>query len=168
VAEFSWEFEAELPATFELMAFETDGGGVDVTLDDMAVEPAVHEQGSFEVDEDAGLPGSEVGLLEGLFDGGYAVGVTFHFLDGETGAVMGDALVDLQFGGEGGLDPECPVAARGFDGSYRAEGFDNSGEHGVEIRKNQLEFMEKRGEFSDLKKNIVLLPSVNIFKHAHY
>jgi hypothetical protein len=161
VAVFSWEFEAEFPAAFEFVAFQTDGGGVDVTLDDMAVEPAIHDHAAFEVDEDAGLPGIEVGLLEGLFDGGHAVGVIFYFLDSEAGAVMGDALVDLQFRGEGGLDPESPVAARGFDGSYRAEGFDNSGEHGVEIRKN-------RGEYFILKKNIVLLPSVNIFKHAHY
>jgi hypothetical protein len=74
---------------------------------------------------------------------------------------MGKALVDLEFGGEGGLDPECQVGAGGFDGSYRAEGFDDSGKHGVEIRK-------KWGEFGELGKNIVVLPSVNLFKHAHY
>jgi hypothetical protein len=34
------------------------------------------------------------------------------------------------------LDPESLVGARGFDGSYLAERFDDSGEHGVEIRKN--------------------------------
>jgi len=134
-AELSWEFEAEFPAPFEFVAFQAGGDGIDVTLDNMAVEPAVQEHTSFEVDEVAGLPGGEVGLLEGLSDGGHAVGVFPHLLDGEAGAVVGDALVDLQLGGEGGLDPESPVGARGFNGSYRAEGFDDSGEHGVEIRQ---------------------------------
>jgi small subunit ribosomal protein S21 len=83
------------------------------------------------------------------------VGVVFDFLDGEADAVMGNALVDLQPGREGGVDPERPVAAGGFDGSYCAEGFDDTGEHGAEIRK-------KWGENYILQKNIVLLPSVNI------
>ena len=47
-----------------------------MTLDDMAVEAAVHDQASFQVDEVAGLPGAEVGLFEGFFDGGHAVEVS--------------------------------------------------------------------------------------------
>jgi hypothetical protein len=48
---------------------------------------------------------------------------------------MGNALVDLQFGREGGSDPEGLVGAAGLDGLYFSEGFDNSGKHGGEFRK---------------------------------
>jgi len=121
VAKFLWEFEAEFPTALEFLSFCAGGGGIDVTLDDMAVEPAVHDHTAFQVDEVPGLPGIEAGLLEGFFDGGHAVGIGQYFFDREAGAVMGDALVDLKFGGEGGLDPECSIGAFGFDGSYRAE-----------------------------------------------
>ena len=60
VAEFFGEFEAKLPAAVELFAVEADGGGVDVALDDMTVEAAVHDQASFEVDEVAGLPVAQI------------------------------------------------------------------------------------------------------------
>jgi len=73
VAEFFGEFEAEFPAAVELAAFEAGGGGVDVSLDDVAVEPAVHGHASFEVDQVAGLPAVEISFCEGLFDGGNAV-----------------------------------------------------------------------------------------------
>jgi alginate O-acetyltransferase complex protein AlgI len=63
VAEFFGEFEPEFPAAVEVFAFEADGGGVDVSLDDVAVEAAVHDQASFEVDEVAGLPVAEAGLF---------------------------------------------------------------------------------------------------------
>jgi hypothetical protein len=66
-----------------------------VTLDDMAVEPAVHDEASFEVDEIAGLPVAEVAFFEGFFYGGDAVEVVLLFFHGETDAVMGDALIDL-------------------------------------------------------------------------
>ena len=121
VAKFLWEFEAEFPTALEFLSFCAGGGGIDVTLDDMAVEPAVHDHTAFQVDEVPGLPGIEAGLLEGFFDGGHSVGIGQYFFDREAGAVMGDALVDLKFGGEGGLDPECSIGAFGFDGSYRAE-----------------------------------------------
>jgi hypothetical protein len=161
VAEFLWEFEAEFPAAVELLSFNAGGGGIDMALDDMTVEPAVHDHAAFEVYEVAELPGSEVGLLDSLFDGGYAVAISSDLLYGQAHTIVRNALVNFQLGGEGRLDPEYFVTAGGFDGSYRAEGFDDSGKHGVEIRK-------KWGEFSVLQKNIVLLPSVNLFKHAHY
>jgi len=95
MAEFFGEFEAELPATVLIVAFEAGGGGVDMSLDDVAVEAAVHDHASFEVNEVAGLPGAEVGLFEGFFDGGDAVEVAVDFFDGEADAVVGKGLVDL-------------------------------------------------------------------------
>ncbi len=148
------EFEPEFPAAVEFPAFRADGGGVGMSLDDMAVEAAVHFQASFQVDEIARLPVVEVGLGEGLFDGGDAVtaggggfggsgtgwvragyGWDDDLFDGEADAVMGDALVDLKFLGDRGFYPKCFIGAFGFDGYYFSERFDNSGKHRGEFRK---------------------------------
>jgi len=77
VAELLWEFEPEFPAAVEFAAVEAGGGGVDMSLDDMAVEAAVHDQASFEVDEVAWLPVAHGGFFQGLFDGRYAVAIVF-------------------------------------------------------------------------------------------
>ena len=133
VAEFFWEFEAVFPTAVELFAVDAGCGGIDVALNDVSVEAAVHHQASFEVDEVAGLPGAQIGFFEGFFDSGDAVEVVLCFFDGEADAVMGDALVDRQFMANGGGDPECLVAAVGLGGADLAEGFDNSGKHKVRI-----------------------------------
>ena len=112
---FLGNLKVKFPTAVEVAAFEADGGGVDMSLDDMSIEAAVHDEASFEVDEVAGFPVAEIGLFECLFDGGDAVEVVFYFFDGEANAVMGYALVDPEFGGDGGLDPECFIGAVGFD-----------------------------------------------------
>lgn len=89
MAEFFGEFESEFPAAVEVASFDADGGGVDVSLDDMAVEAAIHDEASFEVDEVARFPVAEAGLFECFFDGGDAVEVVFCFFDGEANTVMG-------------------------------------------------------------------------------
>lgn len=89
MAKFFGEFESEFPAAVEVAAFETDGGGVDVSLDDVAVEAAVHDETSFEVDEVAGAPVAEAGFFKGFFDGGDAVEVVFYSFDSEANAVVG-------------------------------------------------------------------------------
>ena len=129
VAEFLGEFEAEFPAAVEFFAFGADGGGVDVTLNDMAVESAVHEEASFQVDEVAGFPVAQIGLFQGFPDGGHAVEIVFELFDGEADAVVGDALVYFEFAREGGGDPECLIGAVGLDGFDFAEGFDDAGKH---------------------------------------
>jgi hypothetical protein len=135
VAEFFGEFEGKLPTAVEFAAFEAGGGGVDMALDDVAVKAAVHDQASLEVDEIAGLPGVQICLFEGFFDGCYAVEVVFELFYGQTDAVMGNALVDPEFGGDGGFDPECFIGAVGFDGLYFAERFDYSCKHACKFRK---------------------------------
>ena len=135
VAEFFWEFEGIFPAAVEVAAFDTDGSGIDVSLDDVSVEAAVHDEASFEVDEVSGLPVAEIGLFKCLFDRGNAVEVILYFFDGEASAVMGYALVNGQLLGDGGFYPECFVGALGLDGVYFSERFDDSGKHRLQFRK---------------------------------
>ncbi len=135
VAEFFGEFEAIFPAAIEVAALETDGSGVYVSLDDMAVEAAVHDQASFEVDEVSGLPVAEIGLFECFFNRGDAVEGILYFFDGEASAVVGYALVNGQLLGEGGFYPKCFVGALDLDGVYFSERFDDSGKHRGKFRK---------------------------------
>lgn len=136
VAEFPGKFKTKFPTSVEFHAFDTSGGGVDMALDYMSVKPAIDWHATFEVDEVAGLPGIKIGLFKRFFDSGHAVGVFADFLHSQADAVMGDALVYGEVRGERGFDPEHAVGAVGFHGFYRAECFDDSGEHGFEIRKN--------------------------------
>jgi len=95
VSELFGEFETVFPTAVLIGAFEAGGGGVDVPLDDMAIEAAIHDHTSFEVDEVSGLPGAEIGFFEGFFDGGDAVKRAVRFFYGEADAVVGKALVYL-------------------------------------------------------------------------
>ena len=60
VAEFLREFEAVFPTAIHVFPFEAGGGGIDMALDDVAVEATVHHHTSFEVDEVAWLPAAKV------------------------------------------------------------------------------------------------------------
>ena len=128
-AEFLWEFEPEFPGAVEVFAVDAGGGGVYVALDDVAVEAAVHQEASFQVDEVAWLPVGQVGLFQGLLDGGYAVEAVCAFFHCEADAVMGNALVNFEFVGDRGGDPECLVGSVGLDGDDFAEGFYYTGKH---------------------------------------
>jgi hypothetical protein len=136
VAEFFGEFEGEFPTAVEFAAFQAGSGGVDMSLDDVAVKPAIHDQASFEVDEIAGLPGVKIGLFESFFDGRNAVEVVFDLFHGQADAVMGNALVDPEFGGNGGPDPECFIGAFCLYGFDFSEGFDDSCKHKWQISEN--------------------------------
>ena len=136
VAKFPGVFEAKVPAA--VVFFDVGAGGrrVDVTLDDMSVQAAVEGHAAFEVDECAFLPGIEVAFSQRFIDGGYPVGVFPYFLHGKADAVVGNALIDLEFGGEGGLDPECFIGSFGFGGLDFSKCFDDTGEHGSKFVKN--------------------------------
>ena len=61
---------------------------------------------------------------------------SLYFLHGKADAVVGNALIDLEFGGEGGLDPECFIGSFGFGGLDFSKCFDDTGEHGSKFVKN--------------------------------
>ncbi len=63
----------------------------------MAVEPPVHDQTSFQVDGVAGPEIPQVGLFQGFFDGGDPVQAVFDLFHGQTGPVMGNALIGPEF-----------------------------------------------------------------------
>ena len=105
------EGKAEFPTAPFFLSILTGGGTIDMSLDDMTVDTPVHDQASFQVDEVARLPIAEIGLFEGLVDGGDLVDAIPGGLHGETSAVVGDALVWPQFVGNGGCDLELPVTS---------------------------------------------------------
>ena len=121
VAELPWKPELEFPAAVQLFAFQAGSCRVHMTLHDMAVEAAVHDEASFQVNEVACLPRAQVGLAEGLFDGGDAVHAILYLLHSEAGPVVGETLVDLEFGGNGGFYPEYLVGTQCISGLDRAQ-----------------------------------------------
>ena len=121
VGEFFGKFQPELPASVHFLSFQAGGCRVYVSLDDVAIQPAVQEHTSLQVDEVACLPGFHIGLLEGFFDGCHPVEAIFYLFYGETDPVVGDALIDFKFLREGGFYPEGFVGALGGDGPDPAE-----------------------------------------------
>ena len=93
--EFRGEGKPELPAARLFFSIETGGGSIDMALYDMPVETSVHDHTSFQVDEVAGLPVAEIGLLQGFVDGRDLVNALVNGFDGEADPVVGEALVGL-------------------------------------------------------------------------
>jgi hypothetical protein len=134
-SEFFGEFEPEFPAAFKVFSFRADGGGIDVSLYDVAIEAAVHYKASFQVHQVSPLPAFQVGLLKGFFDGCDPMGAILYLFYGETDAIMGNALIYFQFFRDGGFDPEGAIGAPGCCFPDFSERFYNSCKHGGEFRK---------------------------------
>ena len=132
--EFFREFETEFPAAVQVFSFGADRGGVDVSLYDVTVEAAVHDQASFQIDQVVPLPAFQVGLLEGFLDGRDPVGAVLYLFHGETDPVVRDALIYFQLSGYGGFDPEGTISAPGCCFPDFSERFDNTCKHGGEFR----------------------------------
>lgn len=88
VAEFFWKFETKFPAAVEFFPIDAGGGGVDMALDDVSVQPAVDDEASFQVDQVAGLPVAETGFFERFPDSRHAVAGTPGLIYGEADTVM--------------------------------------------------------------------------------
>ena len=66
-----------------------------MALNNMAIEPAVHEHTAFDIYFGGFGPGGEICFEEGFFDGCYLVLITVEGFNGKTNAIMAYALVDL-------------------------------------------------------------------------
>jgi len=162
VAEFFGKFKPEFPAAVEIAAMGAGGGGIDVTLDDMSIEPTVHAETLFEVDELACLPLAKGAFFERFADSRDAVVVVADLFDCQTDPVVGEALVDGQFAGKGGSNPEGFIRAFGFDRADLSECFDDSGKHVGEFRNF-------RDRFSIFRKmDYLCIPKGGIYRYVNY
>ena len=102
---------------------------VDVSLHDVAVEPAVHEHGSLHVDLVAHLQQAEVGAVEGFLHGSDDVVRALDGNDGEAHTIVGDTLVNLQFVDKGACERKIDIPAVFPDGYDGSKFFDDSRKH---------------------------------------
>jgi len=103
--------KAELPAAIQFFSLGTGGGGIYMALNNMAIEPAIHDHTAFQVYEVAFLPVPDIAFLERFGNGGNPVAVVLQGFYREAHAVMGNTLVYFQFVGEGRRDPEGFISA---------------------------------------------------------
>ncbi len=104
-----FELESEVPTPFHAFDALTDRCGIDVALDDMAIEAAVGGHSSFQVHFVPGIQASDAALMEGLRDGADAEAGLVLFLHREAHAVHRDALIDLKFRGKVAFDADAKV-----------------------------------------------------------
>ena len=103
--------EPELPTAIQFFSFNTGGSGINMSLNNMAIEPAIHDHTAFQVYQVAFLPVSDVAFLQRFGNGGNLVAAVLQGFYREAHAVMGNALVNFQFVGEGRRDPEGFIGA---------------------------------------------------------
>jgi hypothetical protein len=101
-----WEPEPEFPAAREVFFGDTFTNAVYMALYEMAVEPGVDRQTSFDINEMTWLPLIHGGFLECFCDGGNTMAGIVHFFNGKADAIMSDTLVDGKLMRKGGADPE--------------------------------------------------------------
>lgn len=129
--EFGRRNDAEVPVGAALLEDVHPSRAIDVAGDEMAMDTAVREEGSLQIDEGAGLEELEVGAGPGFAQEIEAQGFTAVGLhDGKAAAVDGDALADLCALSAGaraqGEFDRFLALAHELDGSRF---FDNSSEH---------------------------------------
>jgi hypothetical protein len=110
-----------------------NGGGINMTLYHVAIQPAIKSQAALKVYGVADLPGIEVGFVQGFPDGRYTVLVINYFFYGEANAVVAHALVNFQFMGNGGGHQKALIAAILFYQHYFAGGFNNACKHACKL-----------------------------------
>lgn len=107
------------------------GCGVDVALDDVAVEPIAEPHAAFEVHAGARLPGAQGGQSEGFCDGRHGPCSGFEGNGGEADAVVGNALVYADLVREAPFHREMHICALLTHSAHRAYSFDDSRKHAI-------------------------------------
>ena len=90
-------FEGEIGAAVGIGHGDTLSRLIHMTLDNVPVEPAVHQHRALYIHFVANLQQPEVRAVEGLLHGGDGISAILDGNDGEAHAIMGDALINLQF-----------------------------------------------------------------------
>ena len=115
---------AEAEDIAALLVLDTDAAscGVDMTLNDVAVEPSVHHHGTLHIHLVTHLEKPQITALESLAHSGYSVGIVNNAYNSEAHAVMRHALVYLQLPDKGASEGEMKVVEFLFYG-HHAGGF---------------------------------------------
>lgn len=108
-------FKLKVSTSVGIPHADATGCLVNMTLDDVPVQPPVHRHGAFHIDGVSNLEEPQIRAVEGFFHGCNGIGVVRDSYYGETYAVMGDALVNFQFVHKRTSQGEIDVALRFID-----------------------------------------------------
>ena len=100
-------------------------------LHDMPVEQRIGFHRPLDVDQIAYLQRPQVAAQQRLLHGRHRVGILRKVYDGQAHAVVGDALVDLQFAAEIGAQGEMLVLSFAADGHHGRRLLYDSGKHTI-------------------------------------
>jgi hypothetical protein len=101
-----------------------------MALHDMAVEPVAELHAAFEVDRSACFTNADIRLIDGLSNCSSGLFIGIQIYDGQTNAIVRNALVYFQFGRDSSLDCDVKIVIFFSDVGYDSERFDYSGKHG--------------------------------------
>ena len=123
--------EIETPTAVVVNNLGTTCSLVNMTLDDMTVETAVHTHGTFHIDLSTNLPCAEVGLEHGLVHGSdnILLFLLVNLYDGKAAAIMRHALVDAKLVAKRHLQREVVVGILFFNFHDASGRFNDSCKH---------------------------------------
>src|ERR1043166_1333567 len=84
-----------------------------MSLHDMPVEPAICRHTAFQIHQVTSLQFSEIRSSQCFVNGCYPVLIFFYFHHSKTNAIMGNALIYMQFGSNGRREKEMHVVSIG-------------------------------------------------------
>src|SRR5688572_21053292 len=73
--------EPEFPAAFQRFFINANSGGVNMPLNNVAIEPAVHKHTTLNINKVAGFPMIEIAFLQGFGNSGNPVAVVLDFFN---------------------------------------------------------------------------------------
>ena len=104
--EFFRKFDIQLLATAAIADGNAGSNGVNMPLNKMSVYTVGGQETSFQVYLCSNDPLFKVGLFQRFLNGGDLVPILPDVLNGQANTIVGQALVDPEFGGKGRLDPD--------------------------------------------------------------
>ena len=143
------ELEIIFPASAFIGDLGNGGGGINMALDQVAVEPAVHDHGTFQVNYITMFPLPGIGLGKGFFHSGDLVLIAMDGFHGKADTAMGQALVHAEFMDKGSRQQETPVATGFGDVGYLAKAFNNACKHGVNLTEFRQRKLKNRTVFEN-------------------
>ena len=104
-----------------------------MTLYQVAVKPAIQEQASFQVNEVAGLPVTNIGLTKGFSYSGHFMfsRMDLHYRQANT--IVADALICFKFLAYSGFYPDMQVAVLRDEFGDKARLLDDTSKHSPNI-----------------------------------
>jgi hypothetical protein len=127
--------KSEFPTAVLILYFSAMSSGIYMSLNNVAIQSAIHEHAALQIDLCAYLPRTQIRFLKRFLNGGNGIVRSFDLHDRQAASVVGNTLIDLQFMRERGFDRKMLVCTFGLNGFNNPNLFNDSGKHQCKVKE---------------------------------